>query len=161
MTPPLKPHGGHGGAGGAERVSGGQGPNGALSKRFPRTWEIVLPWTVPPVKPNGGHGNIYAHAAKVKSTRQTMGALAKKAGIPWLGRCEIQLTWYVPDKIKRDADNLVWVLKPLADSLAGTKPFDHKIVEDDTPDLMTKHMPVIAYRPGEPKQMVLTITALE
>lgn len=125
-----------------------------------RTWEIVLPWTVPPVKPNGGHGNIYAHAAKVKSTRQTMGLLARKAGIPWLGRCEVRLTWYVSDKIKRDADNLVWTTKPICDALAGTKPGDHKIVDDDTPDLMVKHMPAIVYRPGEPKQMVLTITAI-
>lgn len=147
-------------SGAVEWVSGGQEANETLSKRFPRTWEIILPWTVPPVKPNGGHGNIYAHAAKVKSTRQTMGALAKKAGIPWLGRCEIQLTWYVPDKRKRDADNLVWTLKPLADALAGDKPHDHKIVEDDTPDLMTKHMPEIIYRAGGEKQMVLTVTAL-
>lgn len=134
--------------------------NEGVSKRFPRAWEIVLPWSVPPVKPNGGHGNIYAHAAKVKSTRRTMGALARNAGIPWLGRCDVVLTWYVPDKIKRDADNVVWTMKALADALAGTKPGDHKIVEDDTPDLMVKHMPRIVYRPGEPKQMVLTITAL-
>lgn len=143
----------------AERVSGGQGSNGAAGEPPARSWEIVLPWTVPPVKPNGGHGNIYAHAAKVKSTRQTMGLLARKAGIPWLGRCEVWLTWYVSDKRKRDADNLVWTLKPLADALAGNKTGDHKIVDDDTPDLMKKHMPEIVYRPGEAKQLVVTITA--
>lgn len=121
---------------------------------------IRLPWSVPPVKPNGGHGNRYAHAAKVKNTRQTMGLLARKAGIPWLGRCDVQLTWFVPDRIKRDADNLAWTLKPLCDALAGTRPGDHKIVDDDTPALMVKHMPTIIYRPGEPKQLVVTITPL-
>ena len=121
-------------------------------------WTIALPWAAPPVKPNGGHGNVYAHAKKVKATRQTMGLLARKAGIPWLGRCEVQLTWYVPDQIKRDADNLAWTLKPLCDALAGTKPMDHRIVDDDTPDLMVKHMPVIVYRPGQRKQLVITIT---
>lgn len=146
--------------GGAERVSGGSRANEGADGAPARSWEIVLPWTVPPVKPNGGHGNIYAHAAKVKSTRQTMGLLAKKAGIPWLGRCEVALTWYVSDKRKRDADNLVWTLKPLADALAGNKPHDHKIVDDDTPDLMTKHMPEIIYRAGGEKQMVVTITEL-
>ena len=124
------------------------------------SYTIVLPWSVPPVKPNGGHGNIYAHAAKVKQTRQTMGLLARKAGVPWLGRCEVRLTWFVADRIKRDADNLTWVLKPLCDALAGTKPGDHRIVEDDTPDLMTKHMPEIVYRPGGLKQLVVTITQL-
>lgn len=147
-------------SGGAERVSAAPDSNEALSKRFPDVWEIPLPWSTPPVKPNGGHGNIYAHAAKVKSTRQTMGLLARKAGIPWLGRCEVKLTWYVPDRIKRDADNLAWTLKPICDALAGKKPMDHRIVDDDTPDLMTKHMPTIVYRPGEAKRLVVTITAL-
>lgn len=123
-----------------------------------REWIITLPWAVPPVKPNGGHGNVYAHAKKVKAVRQTMGLLARKAGIPWLGRCEVQLTWYVPDRIKRDADNLAWTLKPLCDALAGTKQFDHRIVDDDTPDLMVKHMPTIVYRPGQRKQLAVTIT---
>lgn len=136
------------------------GSSGDVSKRFPESWVIVLPWDVPPVKPNGGHGNIYAHAAKVKRTRQTMGLLARKAGIPWLGRCEFKMVWYVNDKRKRDADNLVWTTKALCDALAGTKPHDHRIVEDDTPDLMVKHMPEIVYRPGEPKQLVVTITAI-
>ena len=127
----------------------------------PSTWEIELPWSTPPVKPNGGHGNIYAHAAKVKSTRQTMGALARKAGIPPLGRCEIWLTWHVGDRIKRDADNLVWMLKPLCDALAGTKPGDHKIVPDDTPEYMTKHMPNISYAYGQPKRFTLTIKEIQ
>lgn len=157
------------GVGASQCVAGatGEGERGNVGRdeldaltATPRTWEILLPWSTPPVKPNGGHGNIYAHAAKVKSTRQTMGLLARKAGIPWLGRCEIQLTWYVPDRIKRDADNLVWSMKPLADALAGNKPHDHKIVEDDTPELMVKHMPAILYRPGQPKQMFIHITEL-
>lgn len=89
-----------------------------------------------------------------------MGLLARNTKIPKLDRCEVLLTWYVPDRIKRDADNLVWTTKPLCDALSGKQPGDHRIVDDDTPDLMVKRMPVIVHRPGEPKQMVVTITAL-
>lgn len=124
-------------------------------------WVIPLPWDVPPVKPNGGYGSIYGHAAKVKQARTAMGLLARKANIPPLTKCRVQLTWYVPDKIRRDVDNLAWTLKPLCDALAGTKPMDWKIVDDDTPEFMEKLMPDIVYRPGQRKELVVTITALE
>ena len=125
-----------------------------------RQWVIPLPWSVPPVKPNGGHGNIYAHAAKVKRARQTMGLLARRAGIPRMGRCRVELVWFVPDRIARDADNLVWTLKPLCDALSGTKPWDWQVVPGDTPEHMEKPMPAIIYRPGEPKQLVVTVTEI-
>ncbi|MFF2822640.1 hypothetical protein ACFVRV_06255 [Arthrobacter koreensis] len=125
-----------------------------------RLWTIPLPWSTPPVKPNGGHGNVYAHAKKVRTTRQTMGLLARNANIPPLGCCRVELTWFVPDRIHRDVDNLAWTLKPLCDALAGTKVWDHQIVPDDTPEFMVKPMPTIVYRPGEPKEMVLTISEI-
>lgn len=157
MTPPLTTQGGQEASGGVQWVSGGQDANEAVKSPPVRSWEIELPWTTPPVKPNGGHGNIYAHAAKVKTTRQTMGLLARKAGIPPLSRCEIWLTWHVGDRTKRDADNLVWLLKPLCDALAGTKPGDHQIVPDDTPEYMTKHMPNINYIQGQTKRFTIHI----
>lgn len=141
----------------AERVSGGQVGFEAAGEPPARSWEITLPWTVPPVKPNGGHGNRYAHAKKVKTTRQTMGLLARNAKIPKLDRCEVQLTWYVPDRIARDADNLAWLLKPLCDALAGTLPGDHQIVHNDTPEYMTKHMPNIVYSPDQNKHFRILI----
>ena len=125
-----------------------------------RSWTITLPWATPPVKPNGGYSNRYAHARKVRDTRQTMGLLARQAGIPTLDRCRVELTWFVPDRIARDVDNLAWTLKPLCDALAGTKPWDHQIVPNDTPEWMEKPMPSIVYRPGEPKEMVLTVTEI-
>lgn len=125
-------------------------------------WVIELPWSTPPVKPNGGHGNVYGHAAKVRTTRQTMGVLARQAGIPVLGRCRVLLTWHVPDRIGRDADNLVWTLKPLCDALSsGKKPTDHVIVKDDTPEFMVKDMPVIVYEKGCRKRLTLTVFPLD
>lgn len=125
-----------------------------------RQWVIELPWATPPVKPNGGHGNIHAHAAKVKRTRQTMGILARNAKIPTMAQCRVELTWFVADKRRRDVDNLAWTLKPLCDALAGTRPWDHRIVEDDTPEFMDKPMPSIVYEPGGVKRMTVTITEL-
>jgi crossover junction endodeoxyribonuclease RusA len=122
---------------------------------------LELPWSTPPVKPNGGHGNIYAHARKVKQARQVMGLLARQAKLPRLGRCEVLLTWHVGDRIARDADNLAWTLKPLCDALSSGKgPWDHPIVQDDTPEYMVKHMPAVSYVKGQPKRMTLTVREL-
>lgn len=123
---------------------------------------MVLPWDAPPVKPNGGHGNIYAHAGKVKEVRKAAGILAWSAAIPPLPKCRVELVWYVPDRRKRDADNLVWTLKPICDALSSSRqPHDHQIVPDDTPEFMEKLMPRIVYAPGESKRLVLTITEME
>lgn len=127
----------------------------------PRRWTINLPWSTPPVKPNGGHGNIHAHAAKVKRARQTMGLLARNARLPAMARCRVELVWYVPDRVHRDADNLVWTLKPLCDALSSSRrPWDYQVVPDDTPEFMVKLMPRIVYAPGEPKRMVLIVTEM-
>lgn len=126
-----------------------------------REWVIELPWPTPPVKPNGGHGNVYAHAKKVKQARQVMGLLARNAKLPPLARCEVLLTWHVGDLVARDADNLVWTLKPLCDALSsGKKPWDHPIVQDDTPEFMVKPMPVVSYVKGQRKRMSVRVREL-
>lgn len=123
-----------------------------------REWVIELPWATPPVKPNGGYGNRYSHAQKVRGARQVMGLLARNAGIPALGRCEVLLTWHVGDRIARDVDNLAWTLKPLCDALSsGKKPTDHVIVPDDTPEFMVKPMPAISYVKGQRKRLSVTV----
>lgn len=122
---------------------------------------IDLPWATPPVKPNGGHGNIQAHARKVKQARQVMGLLARQAKLPKLDRCEVLLTWHVGDRIARDADNLAWTLKPLCDALSSGKgPWDHVIVQDDTPEFMVKLMPAIEYVKGQQKRMSFRVREL-
>lgn len=127
-----------------------------------REWVIELPWATPPVKPNGGYGSRYAHAAKVREARSTMGLLARSAGVPVMGRCEVLLTWHVGDLIARDVDNLAWTLKPLCDALgSGKKHTDHPIVKDDTPEFMVKPMPVIEYVKGQRKRMTVRVRELD
>lgn len=89
-----------------------------------------------------------------------MGLLARQAKVPAMVRCRVELTWFVADKRRRDVDNLAWTLKPLCDALAGTRQWDHRIVEDDTPEFMEKPMPGIVYEPGGRKRMLITITDL-
>jgi crossover junction endodeoxyribonuclease RusA len=77
--------------------------------------------------------------------------------IPPLGKCSVGLTWYVTDKRRRDADNVVPTLKAMCDGLV-----DALVVVDDTPDLMTKFMPEIVRMPKEdgPAFMELRIEKL-
>lgn len=124
-----------------------------------REWVIELPWATPPVKPNGGYSNRYAHSAKVRDARQTMGLLARAAKIPRLEKCRVLLTWHVGDLITRDVDNLVWSLKPICDALSSAKkPTDYRIVPDDKPEFMEKPMPAIVYEKGQRKRLTVTVT---
>ena len=128
-------------------------------------WVIELPWDTPPVKPNGGYANRYAHAAKVRAVREAVGLLARRAGVPrGLRRVRLQLVWYVPDRRRRDTDNLWMLLKCSADGMTHhgkrTKPTDWPVVEDDTPEFMEKPEPQIAYRKGCRKRLVLVVTDL-
>lgn len=129
-------------------------------------WAIEFPWDAPPIKPNGGYANRYAHAAKVREVRQTAGLLARSAGIPrGLDRVRVSLVWYVPDRRKRDADNLVMMLKAVCDGMTadGRKRVstDWPVVEDDTPEQMDKVMPRIVYRKGTRKRLVVFVDRLD
>ncbi|QXW04031.1 hypothetical protein [Rhodococcus globerulus] len=65
--------------------------------------------------------------------------LAKSASVPTgLAHATVSLHYQPAANRKRDADNLVPVLKACCDGLV-----DHGLVADDTPDLMQKLMPLI------------------
>ncbi|WP_174844380.1 hypothetical protein [Cryobacterium sp. Sr8] len=78
-------------------------------------------------------------AAKItKEIRSLMHASARR--IPDLGKCRVELVWWVNTKTRRDEENIVPVLKALCDGLV-----DAEVVEDDTPEYMVKMMPEIRY----------------
>lgn len=64
-----------------------------------------------------------------------------------LEHCVAQYVWYVPNRIRRDEDNIVLSAKPLFDGLV-----DFGLVPDDTPEHMTKLMPLIEPHPIKGKQ---------
>lgn len=127
-----------------------------------RRWVIRLPWDTPPIKPNGGYENRYVHARKVKAVRADAGKLVRSSGVPrGLRKIRVQLVWIVPDRRRRDTDNLWMLLKACADSMTAggrsSSPWDWPVVEDDTPEFMSKPEPQIVYRKGEPKRLLLVI----
>lgn len=81
-------------------------------------------------------------ATKAKLTnaiRKTARLLARTHRLPTaLDHVTIELVYRPRANIRRDADNIVPVLKALCDGLV-----DHGLTADDTPNLMTKHMPRI------------------
>ena len=118
----------------------------------PRTWDIRLPWTLPPLSMNDRtHWRV--RARKVADTRAATFALVNRR-LPIFApdHVAVTLTYYPRDSRRRDADNLVATLKAVCDAIV-----DARIVPDDTPRYMTKHMPVIAEPDGDPR-LVLTIT---
>ena len=101
----------------------------------------ILDWTVPPLTENQRWSHWAAKNRVVQDVR-----LTGRLTMARLGRQKhvtVTLTWVVRDHRRRDADNLVPTLKALCDGLV-----DASIVPDDTPEFMTKIMPVIRCEPG-------------
>ena len=89
-----------------------------------------------------------------KVLRHQTKVMALAAGLAGLGRCRVTLTWYVADRRRRDADNVVPTLKAMCDGLV-----DAGVVTDDTPELMDKLMPRIAYEQGGAFRLELLVEA--
>ncbi|CRY84281.1 crossover junction endodeoxyribonuclease RusA [Nocardia farcinica] len=114
---------------------------------------IDLPWTSPPLSMNDRgytRGAAMAKAAKTREIRETIIALATQAKLPRLvAHAAVQLHYQPRDNRRRDTDNLVATLKPIADALTvsraskrGTVP-GYGLVLDDTPQWMAKPEPLI------------------
>lgn len=99
---------------------------------------VPLPWSRPPLTMNGRE-HWRTRAKVVKDMRTAAGKLAQSHRAPrGLVHATVGLHYRPRDNRRRDADNLVPVLKACADGLV-----DYGLVADDTPDLMTKTMPRI------------------
>lgn len=105
---------------------------------------INLPYQTPPLTANQ-KTHWATHAQHTKNLRQTTHILAKHHKIPRTTHTTVTLHYVPRTNRRRDQDNLVPTLKPICDGLV-----DAGIVPDDTPEFMTKHMPVID--PKDPGQ---------
>ena len=104
----------------------------------PTQWVLDFDYPRNPIPLNGSHGKWQTHWRKTQNVRTVAARFAQLAGIPALGRCRAQLTWYVLTKTHRDVENLAYTLKSMCDGLVTAG-----VVPDDTPDLMDKPMPRI------------------
>lgn len=99
---------------------------------------VDLPYSKPPLSMNDRQ-HWAAKARITAGVRTSTARLAKAASVPTgLPHATVTLCYRPKANRKRDADNLVPVLKACCDGLV-----DHGLTADDTPDLMTKAMPVI------------------
>lgn len=120
----------------------------------PTVFRLRFGYTRPPISANDTlHWR--TRAKLVKDIRQATSYLARR--IPHLGRCEVTLTWFVTDRRRRDADNVVPTLKAMCDELVA-----QGVVHDDTPQFMVKHMPIIEYidKDTDSAHMVLTVAPI-
>lgn len=81
--------------------------------------KITLPWPSPKLSPNARlHWSKKAKA--VKAYRQECMVLARNAGLKtdWDGPIHLWVTFYPPDRRRRDADNVYASIKALLDGLA-------------------------------------------
>lgn len=119
-----------------------------------QSWEIDIPldiWRgkVPLTANQRLHWRVRAH--RTKWVRQAVYAAAHDAAIPVCQHLTVGLHYRPGDNRLRDADNLVPTLKVACDALARGKRRDWvglELVPDDTPQYMTKLMPVIHPGPG-------------
>lgn len=111
---------------------------------------IETPWARPPLTSNQ-RLHWRKKADITREIRQWAGILFR--AVEFEGHpVEVELTWFVPDKRRRDEDNLVPTLKALCDGLV-----DAGVVPDDTPAYMRKNMPRIIHNPSQPARLVLTL----
>ena len=106
---------------------------------------------VPPLTANARLHHM-VRAQRTRMIRQRVHDAARAAGIPKATHLTVTLHYAPGDNRRRDADNLVPTLKAACDALARGKRRDWvglELVPDDTPDHMTKNMPVIHPGPGE------------
>lgn len=100
-----------------------------------RDWIIQLPYAKPPLSMN----DRMHWRAKAKITAAIRAHVAEEAqALPACSASEVWLHYVPRDARRRDADNLVPILKACCDGLV-----DAGVVPDDTPELMRKHMPII------------------
>lgn len=100
------------------------------------TYTISLPWAIRLTANESLHWR--AKAKKVAHIRQFVGLLVKPVDGP-VTHAEVWLNVYPPDRRRRDADNFFPTLKAACDAICYALPS----LPDDTPQYMTKHMPVI------------------
>ena len=111
---------------------------------------IELPWSKPPLSMNdaspASRGAVYGRAAAKREIQETLHLLGRGLRMPEGKRyLLVQMNYRVPDRRRRDTDNVTASSKPLMDALAGgSKRIPGLgIVKDDTPYFMGKPEPIL------------------
>ncbi|MEA5367742.1 hypothetical protein VA596_49985 [Amycolatopsis sp., V23-08] len=124
-----------------------------------RTFEVDVPMmrrrAGGPLEPPLNANDRWHHSQRAQRTAAVRLGVrdgARRAEIPAGSHLTVTLHYRPGDNRRRDADNLVPTLKAACDALARGPRRDWiglELVPDDTPQFMTKHMPVIHAGAGE------------
>lgn len=106
------------------------------------TKRLGLPWDRPPLSMNDRMTGPQRDAAIAK-VRRDAGWIARAARLGHHQHVTVALHYQPARRGRRDADNLVATLKPVADALV-----DARLVDDDDPAHMTKLMPPVIDAPA-------------
>lgn len=124
-------------------------------------WTIVLDYPKPP---KGLAANDRAHwAVKAGSTadiRLEVFAKVRALHLGVLERIQVDLTWIVADRRKRDAPNLWPFSKAICDGIAANKGVSAHLVEDDDDEHLIAPTPTIRYVKGARAHFEVVITDL-
>ena len=115
--------------------------------------EIALPWTKPLLNLNSRQ-HWAAKARDTDAVRSVTALLCRD--LAKADKVRVLLTYTPRDKRRRDADNLVGMLKACCDGIV-----DAGVVPDDTPEFMVKEMPVINPPGGKHARMTLLVEAID
>jgi hypothetical protein len=125
------------------------------------SWSFDLSYPSPPP---GLSANDRGHwARKAKSTaevRRAVFALTRRAKVPALEKCRVDVVWVVATKHVRDTDNFPFLLKAIYDGIGSNRGVSARIVDDDSPEYMVKPGATILYEPGCTPHFTVTITDL-
>ena len=122
---------------------------------------FTFAWATPPITANGQRGHWSVQARRVREVREISTALARLARTPAraplrLQRAVVDFTWFPTVARRRDAHNLVPLLKPLIDGLVAGG-----VIPDDNDDVLDARMPRIVLQPAGPARFELTIRPTE
>lgn len=120
------------------------------------THVVPLPWLKPPLTLNTSlrsHSPHVKNGAVQKAKREAIAAI-HAAGVPFMAGAIITLHYRVPDRRRRDADNLAATLKVCQDALvdAGV------LAEDSWVTVPASGQRIHPPTPGEPAAMWLELT---
>lgn len=114
---------------------------------------IPLPWTAPPVTQNDRNDRRTGGARKIAAALEEARWAVRAARLDPIVGAVVTLHWRIPDRRRRDADNLAPTLKVVQDALVK-----EAVLADDSWMSVPRSGCEIHPPTGEPAAMWLTLT---
>lgn len=116
---------------------------------------VPLPWPKPPLSQNDRDERNRGGARKIKAAKEQARWAIRAAKVRPIVGCEITLHYRMPDRRRRDADNLAVLLKVCQDALV-----DEGVLPDDSWVCVPAATCRIHPPNGEPAEMWLELAVL-